>query len=347
MEVVMKNRLWFLLWGAVLPALVNFACSCSTESTLQQILSVSAESPVFIDCKAVSSRQIVFRFSLPVTVSSLVFDPPQEIDEIQDGQAVMVTLQDLPPGGERVMADILVEDQRGNTLNVLVPFRTRNEDVPLFIITEVRTEYSKPKAEFVELKMLTAGNLGALRMFIAANGLDTPFFEFPPVAVKSGEYVVVHLRTLDPAVVNETGGDRSATPYTKENEAQPNARDFWIPDAKKWLSKKAGAVFFTDQDDHVIDAIVFSESTEGAVWQDEKMAQAAKLLGEAGAWTSADGGVPGPADAVLSRNATVTRSICRDEAASDRNSAADWYIAATSGVSPGKPNTTKRHVPTD
>ncbi|MDR2070491.1 MAG: hypothetical protein LBP81_03610 [Treponema sp.] len=343
----MKNRLRFLLWGIALPSLINSACSCSTESALQQILSVSAESPVFIGCKAVSSREIAFQFSLPVTVSSLIFDPPQEIDEIRDGDAVMVTLQDPLPGGERIMADILVEDQRGNTLNVLVPFRTRNENFPSFIITEVRTEYSKPRVEFVELKMLTAGNLGALRMFIAASGLDTPLFEFPPAAVKAGEYVVVHLRTLDPAVVNETGNDTGATPYTKENEAQPDARDFWIPESKKLLSKKAGAVFFTDQDGRIIDAIIFSESAAGSVWQDEKMAQAAQLLGEAGAWAAADGGAPSPADAVLSRNTTVTRSICRDEAAADRNNAADWYIAATSCASPGKPNNTKRYVPAE
>lgn len=343
----MKNKRWFLLWGAALPALINSGCSCSTESALQQVLNISVESPVFIGCKAVSSREIAFRFSLPVTVSSLIFDPPQEIGEIRDGEAVLVTLRDPPPGGERIMADILVEDRNGNTLNVLVPFRSRNEDFPSFIITEVRTEYSKPRVEFVELKMLTAGNLGALRMFIAASGLDAPFFEFPPMAVNAGEYVVVHLRTLDPASVNETGGDPGANAYTKENEAQPDAWDFWIPESKKRLSKKAGAVFFTDQDDRIIDAIIFSESAVGSVWQDEKMAQAAELLGEAGAWTGTDGGVPGPADAVPSRNTTVTRSICRDETATDRNSAADWYIAATSGSSPGKPNTAKRYIPTE
>jgi hypothetical protein len=347
MEVLMKNKLWFLLWGAALPALINSACSCSTESALQKVLNISVESPVFISCKAVSAQEIAFQFSLPVTVVSLIFDPPQEVGEIRDGDAVMVTLQNPPPGGERILADILVEDKDGNTLNVLVPFRIRNENFPSFIITEVRTEYSKPRVEFVELKMLSAGNLGALCMFIAASGLDAPFFEFPPMAVKAGEYVVVHLRTLDPAVINETGGNPGANAYTKETEAQPDAWDFWIPESKKRLSKKAGAVFFADQDDRIIDAIIFSESTAGSVWQDEKMAQAAELLGKAGAWSATDGGVPGPADAVLSRNTTVTRSICRDETIADRNRATDWYIAATSGSSPGKPNNTKRYVPTE
>jgi hypothetical protein len=341
----MKNRLWFLLWGAALPAIINSACSCSTESTIQQILSVNAKSPVFIGCKAVSSREIAFQFSLPVTVSSLIFDPPQEIGEIRDGDTVTVILQDPPPGGERIMADILVKDRDGNTLNVLVPFRTRNESFPSFIITEVRTEYSKPKVEFVELRMLTAGNLGALRMFTAANGLDTPLFEFPPAAVNAGEYVVVHLRTPETAVVNETGGDLAAVPYTKENEAQPDAMDFWIPESKKRLSKKAGAVFFADQDDRIIDALIFSESAAGSFWQDEKMTQAAELLGEAGAWTAADGGIPCPADAVLSRDTTATRSICRDETIADSDSAADWYITATSCATAGKPNNPKRYVP--
>ncbi|MDR0386705.1 MAG: hypothetical protein LBH57_01580 [Treponema sp.] len=343
----MKNRLRFLLWGAALPALINSACSCSTESAIQQILGIAAEPPVFIGCKAVSSREIAFQFSLPVTVTSLNFDPPQEIDEVRDGETVTVMLQDPPPGGERIMADILVEDRDGNTLNVLVPFRTRNENFPSFIITEVRTEYSKPKVEFVELRMLTAGNLGALRMFTAANGLDTPLFEFPPAAVSAGEYVVVHLRTLDPSLISETGGDTAAVPYTKENEAQPDALDFWIPESKKRLSKKAGAVFFSDQDDRVIDALIFGDFAADSWWQDEKTARAAELLGETGAWISEDGGVPGPADAVLSRNTTVTRSICRDETIADRDIAADWYIAATSCATPGKPNNPKRYVPAE
>ncbi|MDR2742168.1 MAG: hypothetical protein LBB98_08475 [Treponema sp.] len=343
----MKNSLWFLFWVIALPALINSACSCSTESALQQILSINAEPPVFIGCKAISAREIAFQFSLPVRVSALVFDPPLEIAEIRDGDTVTVTLQDPPPGGERIMADILVEDQDGNTLNALVPFRTRNEDFPLFVITEVRTEYSKPKVEFVELRMLTAGNLGALRMFIAGNGLDTPFFEFPPAAVSTGEYVVVHLRTLDSALVSETGGDLAAIPYTKDNEAQPDARDFWIPESKKHLSKKAGAVFFTDQDDRIIDALIFCESVAGPEWQDEKMAQAAELLGKAGAWTAAEGSVPGPVDAVPSKGTTATRSICRDETAADRDNAADWYVTATSGATPGKPNNTKRYVPAE
>jgi hypothetical protein len=341
----MKNKSWFLFLGIVLPAFINTACSCSTESAIQQVLSISAESPVFIGCKPVSGREIVFQFSLPVTVASLVFDPPLEIGGIREGDAVTVTLQDPPSGGERIMADILVEDQAGNTLNVLVPFRTWNDFFPSFIITEVRTEYSKPKVEFVELRMLTAGNLGALRMFIAGNGLDAPFFEFPPAAVNAGEYVVVHLRTLDGASVNETGGDLAATPYTKENEAQPDARDFWIPESKKRLSKKAGAVFFTDQADRIIDAVVFGDFAAGSAWQDETMAQAAELLGTAGAWTAEDGGVPDPADAVPSGAATATRSICRDETLADRDNAADWYVAATSCATPGKPNNPKRYIP--
>jgi hypothetical protein len=184
-------------------------------------------------------------------------------------------------------------------------------------------------------------------MFIAGNSLDTPFFEFPPASVNAGEYVVVHLRTLDPALVSETGGDPAAIPYTKENEAQPDARDFWIPESKKHLSRKTGAVFFTDQDGRIIDAIIFCESAASPEWQDEKTAQAAELLGKAGAWTAADGGIPGPADAVSSKGATVTRSICRNEAAADSDNAADWYIAATSCATPGKPNNAKRYVPAE
>jgi hypothetical protein len=339
----MEHKLWFLFCIISLAIPVTSACSCSTESAVQQVLGISAESPVFIGCKAVSGREIAFQFSLPVTVRSLNFDPPQEIDKIDGGSIVTVSLQNPPDGGERIMADILVEDQTGNTLNVLVPFRTRNENIPSFIITEVRTEYSKPRVEFVELRMLTAGNLGALRMFTAGNGADAPLFEFPPAEVKAGEYVVVHLRSLDPAALDETGENLELTPYSKDNEAQPEARDFWIPGAKKWLTKKAGAVYFADQDDRIIDAVLYSEFTTDPWWQDEKMAKTAELLGGTGAWIAES--IPGPENAVLSRNTTATRSICRDETVPDSDSAADWYITAAGCSTPGKPNNTKRYVP--
>jgi hypothetical protein len=304
-------------------------------------LGTSAQAPVFLGCKALSPTEIVFRFSTPVQAVSAYFDPPLDIASVENGSTVRVVLNRAAGDGEKITADLLVEDGQKNTLNVLVPFRTRNARLPAFLLTEVRTQYSNPKLEFTEIRTLTPGNLGALRLFAAIAGLDKPLFEFPPVEVGAGEYIVIHLRTLKEGSVNETGDDLNAS---QGDESIPGVREFWIPLSEERL-RDTDAVFFMDQDDQVIDAVMFSE-TPGTSWAKEGLLQGAELLGRQGAWLAGTPwAVPSPGDAVDSSAASPTRTICRDENAADTNSAADWYITVDRGATSGKQNNTNRYVP--
>jgi hypothetical protein len=324
-------------------------CTCSTEQAIQKALGVSADPPVFLGVKAISSREIKFDFSKPVTVSFINFDPPMEIQSItggapHDGKSVLVNLKESIQGGERIVADLLVEDELGNTLGVLTPFRSRNDRIPGLIITELCTEYTKPKAEFVEIKTLSAGNLGSVRLFIAGTGMAEPVFEFPPAEVAAGEYLVLHLRTLDPASVNETGSNLGLSPGT---EALSDVRDFWVPGAVKRL-RKTDAVLLLDQDDTALDGVLLSENPDNA-WAKEDLNTAANLLAAQRIWRNAAGESRNlsPRDAVPTKGTTATRTICRDEAAHDNAAGtnAGWYICATSQASPGKPNSNKRYEP--
>jgi hypothetical protein len=329
-----------LKWRLVLAGLCGALSACSTESAIQKALGISASAPVFLGYKAVSPGEIDFHFSLPVEVSSMVFDPTLNIKSVTGGKTVQVHLDRPAVEGERITANILVEDEEGNTLDVLVPFRARNARLPSFTITEVRTEYSKPKVEFVEIKTKTPGNLGALRLFLASTSMDTPVWEFPPVEVGANEYIVIHLRSLEEGLVNETGTDLAASGGT---EALPTARDFWVPENSEKL-RKTDAVFFLDQDDRILDAVLLCENeTEWS--KKEFMRAAAELLASQEAWAAAEGGVPGVQDAVASKNTTATRSISRYEALPDRNNKDDWYITAGSKASPGKANNPEVYVP--
>jgi hypothetical protein len=334
-----------IVWGIVLPILGFSACTCSTEQAIQKVLGTSGETPVFLGVKALSQREVRFEFSKPVTVSSLNFDPPLEIQSVSDGASALVELKEAMRGGERIVADLLVEDDLGNTLGVLIPFRAKNDRIPGLIITELRTEYANPKAEFVEIKTLGAGNLGAVRLFIAGMGMAEPVFEFPPVEVAAGEYLVVHLRTLDNASVNETGGDLGLSAGA---EALPDVRDFWVPEALKRL-RKTDAVLLLDQDDKALDGALLSENPDNA-WGKEDLNRAAELLAAQKAWLAGQGAAGGsqglsPREAIPTKGTTATRTICRDETEADTNTAADWYITATSQASPGKPNSDKRYEP--
>ncbi|MDR2480180.1 MAG: hypothetical protein LBD48_12835 [Treponema sp.] len=317
-------------------------CSCSTgeaaAAATGQILGASSEAPVFLACKTVSETELEFQFSLPVKVVSLRFSPALAVDSIEDGNTVRVCLGESPGPGERITADLLAEDARGNTINALVPLRTRNSRIPALRINELRTEYSKPKVEFIELKMLSAGNLGALRVFIGGYNKNPLIYEFNAVEVAEGEYILLHLRTVEEGCRDEYGEKLDESGGT---EAPADVRDFWIPGNKEVLHKTE-AVYVLDQDDQVIDAVMLTETAD-PWWQKEALAEAAELLFKQGAWQSAEGKICGPANAVISGKTSATQTICRDEvAAGDTNTAADWYIAAKSCATPGKPNNPKR-----
>jgi hypothetical protein len=340
MEAIMK--IYRVLFRSLLPAALIFsACACSTEASIQRVLGDSTEAPVFLDCKPVSDTEICFRFSQPVKVVSLLFDPAGEFESIGEGEEVLVSLKTPFNVGEKVIADILVEDENRNTLNVLIPFRTRNDRMPVLLINELRTEYSKPKVEFVEFKTQSDGNLGALRLFIAGHSLNKPAYEFPPAEVKAGEYIVLHLRTLDTETswIDETGDDLSLSEGT---EALATARDFWVNGTSKLLHKN-DAVYLMDQDNRIIDAVLMSDNPDS--WPAKgNVPAAAELLASTGAWLAEVeiSGVLRPSEAVITKNASLSRGISRDETIPDSNTAKDWYIPANSNATPGKENSIKR-----
>jgi len=319
--------------------------ACSTEAGLQQLLGRGAQAPVFMDCRPVSSTEMVFNFNASVRVVSLDFDPALEVESIEDGSEVRVFFAAALTEGTRVTADILVEDDDRNTLNVIVPFRTRNDRMPALILNEVRTEYSRPRVELVEFFAPEAGNLGAMRLFIAGQSLTKPVYEFPPVEVNAGEYIVLHLRTLDENSVDETGQDLSLSPGV---DAQPDARDFWLPGTRKML-RKTDAIWIMDQDDRIIDAVLLSERPDDR-WSNENLDEAAAFLARNNAWLPPvgaeveQGWIPSPTEAVITSATTATRSINRDESLTSERRADNWYITATSSSTPGKPNNPKRHM---
>jgi hypothetical protein len=335
----MKYFYWIL---AGISAILFPACSCSTGEAAAQIVGLSSELPVFLGCRAVSERDIEFLFSLPVQVVSLEFSPALEAESLEGGSTVKVRLVQGPGPGEPVSVELVAQDAASNTITVLVPFRGRNTRLPGLLITELRTEYSNPagtanpRSEFIEIKALSAGNLGAVRVYIAGNTKKPLVYEFAPVELKAGEYVVLHLRSIGgEACRDEYGSDLDLSGGA---EALGGVRDFWIPGSAKLLHK-TDAVYLLDQDGAALDAVMLAEETEDW-WSKEHFEEAANMLCGHEAWSAPGGAVCGPAEAVNTAaiKTSATKSVSRDEARGDSNTAADWYITAQGGASPGKPN---------
>jgi hypothetical protein len=292
------------------------------------------QAAVFLECETVSENEIVFEFSGPVSIVHLFFEPEREIESIEEGDRVKVTLTEGLEPGLRLTADLSAEDEHGNTINEVIHFQVKNTRVPALLINELRTEYSKPRAEFIEFKTLSAGNLGALRVFAAGNNKKPLVYEFAPVEVKAGEYVVLHLRTLDDSCKDEDGDSLDESGGT---DSSPAARDFWIPGSDKLL-RKTDAVYVLDQDDNVLDAVMIAEHPDSQ-WN-KYLAEAAEFLFNKGAWESGEGTVCTPADAVDTSGvkSSATKSVSRDETAVNTRTSADWYVTEGSGATPGSQN---------
>jgi len=337
----MKN--YFLLLGVCI--LLGSCSTPETPTTAQPQQGGSSSALLYLNCRAVSQDEIEFVFSQPVTIKYLNFEPKLEIASMEDGSTVKVKLKEKVELGILITADLLAEDDKKNTISVTDSFRTRNDRIPKLVINELCTENgtsTNKRTEFIELKMKSDGNLGAIRLFILGNTSVTKetIYEFLPCEVKKNQYVTLHLRTLEESCKDEYGGNISESGGANSSET---AWDFWIPGDKKLMQTAATTVYLLDQDNNVLDAVMISENPD-SWWAKDYFAEAAAFLFNSGAWKSPDGVICSPADAVASGKTTNTRTICRDETVENTKTSADWYITDTSNASPGKQNSIKRYL---
>jgi len=335
---------YILLLGACACWVCVALASCTTgEHGVSVMFGGSSQALLFNGTRAVSEDEVEFEFSRVVTVKQLSFEPDLTVASVENGSVVRVKMEEGIAPGILLTADLLAEDEKNNTINVLVSFRSRNNRMPGLIINEMCTEYSKPKTEFIEFKMKSSGNLGAMRVVIMGNSAASKetIYEFKPVEVRKDEYVMLHLRTVEENCKDELGARLDESGGTN---AMPTARDFWIEGNTKRIHKEASIIYVMDQDDRILSAVMISNQS-GDWWGKDYLAEAAETLFANDAWKSSDGQIPGPANAVNSTGTTNTRTICRDETKANTGTKSDWYITATSSATPGKANNPTRYVP--
>jgi len=317
------------------------SCTTGDHGVSSMLGGSSSQALLFNGTKAVSEDEFEFEFSRDVKVRQLNFEPELTVASIENGSVVKVKIDNGIEPGILLTADLLAEDEKKNTINVLVSFRSRNNRMPELVINEICTESSKLKTEFIEFKTKSSGNLGAMRVVIMGNTAASKetIYEFKPAEVKKDEYITLHLRTVEDACKDELGARLDESGGTN---ASPTARDFWVEGNAKRIHKDATVIYVLDQDDKTLCGVMISTQSANW-WSKDYFAEAAELLFNNNAWKSADGQIPGPSQAVNSNGTTNTRTICRDETVANTNTKADWYITATSSATPGKPNNPKRH----
>lgn len=329
------KKLHLKLTVAVLAAT---ACACLPEAEVEEVWSEVRTPPILKKVLSLDSRQLAIIFSKMVKVRSVNIDEDLgEIDttEYEDCGQLLSFEQEME-AGELYIIELEVEDEHGNSLTAIVPVRGKNDRMPTLLINEIRTDASKPKYEYIEFKTFSAGNLGGIAVFNDTGGLEVPLFIFPPCEVEAGEYIVLHLRTIDEGWVQET----KSILESQGGESLDWARDFWIEGSVK-RTRKNDFIILMDQDEQILDAIVMADY-DASEWKNKKIKEATLIMAEQGAWLAVDGPI-GPSDAVFTSASTATRTVNRCEDEEDSNSAENWYICKSSGASPGKPNTTVRY----
>ena len=333
---------YLLLLGA---CVLLGSCSTPDPANAVRMLGGSSRAVLYLGYRAVSEDVIEFEFSEAVEIKHLSFTPHLEVASVEDGVIVQVRLEGSAEPGALIKVDLLAEDERKNSIHVIDSLRTKNNRMPQLVINELCTEKgsgnSINKAEFIEFKLNSGGNLGAMRVVIHGNtnAARETVYEFLPCEVEKDEYVVLHLRTLEDSCRDEYGSDLA---LSGGENAKPTARDFWMPGSSKLVHKEAAAVYVLDQDDRVLAAVMISDKNDSS-WDKDYFTEAARMLHSQGAWKSPDGQAGVPATAARSAGTTNTRTICRDETIVNTNTAADWYVTATSSATPGLPNNPKRH----
>ena len=219
-----------------------------------------------------------------------------------------------------------VLDQRGNSLYFKDSFIGFNGRVPKVVINEIRTEYSKPKVEFIELKVLSEGNLGGMELVVASDGEEKSYI-FPAIEVKPDELVVLHFRKIEDGCIDEIENDKELSTATESSSSV----DLWIENTSARIGKSDVILLKNKRQGEVVDSVLYMESSATS-WKTPFLSECAELAISSETWIG---------NPVISDGLTATRTLSRVNLNKD---ASAWIVTATSKASPGKENSSQKYV---
>lgn len=358
----MKDKIIILLC-VITVSLVSSTISCSLEPSGFQLLAGEYSSPVLLSYVVQSSstlhmcltKEVFFsetflyeeegeenQIPIPVKVETL-----PTFDNVNQNQfSYEITFDSETQIGEKYVFSGTVTDDSKNTLSFSIPVIGYNNRFPKMLLSEICSEpgeISKTKKyEFVELYVLQDGNTDGMVLHCGSAGEDILYF-LPSAEVKQGEYIVVHMRNPGTeGLVSELGEDLS---LSVGSDSVAVARDFWVGGMDATVSTSDVIVLKDRLNGPVMDCILYKEPTKTS-WSKSYCDKLALECFEQGMW---------PAGYVIANAAdcykmSATRTFCRQnipeieeafqggETGPWPGNGEDWFVVATSGYSPGKPN---------
>ncbi len=246
----------------------------------------------------------------------------------------------LEPSVEYILYAV-AEDDRNNTLSFSVGFYGLNDNLAELLLSEIRTDMTKLKVEFVELFALKSGNTGGM-VLECCNGSKKLEYVMPAVDVKAGDYIVVHLRSTEDGCADEM----ESYDKCKATDCSDTAVDLWVEGNTKQVSKNGCVILRERTGSSPCDIICFLESSKTA-WPSDIIEESVKEAFECGVWKDGDTFET----AFCSDKATTARTITRTGLSELLNlaesgklefpvpvSAENWIIAGGVKATPGTAN---------
>ena len=322
--------------------------SCAPLPPVAFLPGADVEPPVITGLRLLSAVELEVSFNEPIRLVSGPRHPESVALEeaVVEALVLLVRFAEPPTPEHEHYVEAQVSDVAGNNLRFVVRFYGLNTLLPAMLINEFITKHSANHGEFVEIRILSDGNLAGATLHEGIPGDWDQRFIFPSVDVVAGDYVVVHFRPQGiPEEVNETV-DRA---ISGGRNASPDAWDFWV-NGGTGLSSNNGVLTLCENPlGGYIDAVLYSNRTSDSDdryrgFGSTRLMERADAIVTAGAWV-ASSVTAAPEDAIDSGPSTATRSMSRASDGRDTNSRADWHITPTRGSTPGGSNTDEVHVP--
>lgn len=336
------RRIWLLCVGTV-------TISCAPLPPIPFVTDADVSPPVITSLGFAGplALEVGFDESARMVGEPLVSTGIVLEDVLQQADAVLAFRFETPPSAtEEHSIEAQVADDAGNHLRFLAHFHGLNALMPGMIINEFTTQGSGRNPDLVEIRVLTDGNLAGATLYEGTPSSWEQRYVFPDLDVVAGDYIVVHFRPQGIAEEINELTDRGAS---GGNNATPDAWDFWV-DGGTGLSGNNGVLSLCENPlGGYMDAVLYSNRTSESDehyrgFGSRDVMERADELAAAGAWVAA-GDLIAPEDAINPDPSTGTRSMARASGAADTNTAADWHITPTRGLTPGTINTDEVYDP--
>ena len=278
----------------IFTAAMPLSCRMSEEGV--EIVTTETQAPEILSFYAMDNSNLVLICSQKVEIEKVqveaedgsYFEENTTHKYSIDSSQVKFTLKEPAKRGINYTLSGSLKDDGGNQLTFKLPFSGINESPARLLLSEVRSKHYAvkgeiKKSEYVEFYVLKGGNTCGLEVVSGSDGEDNKYV-FPDMEVSTGEYIVVHYRTVnDGLCISETGTDLTLSTATDSSDA----RDLWIENTDSRIADNDVIILRDSGRNKIVDAVLFSAS-EKESWYYREQSNLAASAFIAGIWEDGD-----------------------------------------------------------